>query len=119
MPSPQLTIIHRGDRMDLEDEDDSPELPIPPEAMEDPDAFEIMRLWAGGGHLHVTINSALEGGAEDFGELLADLYEHAARLYAQRDDRSVAECREVILEDFLRRTREPKTSVEGSIPRDH
>lgn len=103
----------------MELDDDSPELPIPPEALEDPDAFEIMRLWAGGGHLHVTINSGLGGGAEDFGELLADLYEHAARLYAQRDDRSVVECREVILADFLRRTNEPKTSTEGEIPQDH
>ena len=103
----------------MDTENDSPELSLPPEVLEDPDAFEIMRLWAGGGQLHVVINGGLEGGAEDFGELLADLYEHAARLYAQRDNREVAECREVILEDFLRRTREPKTSVEGEIPKDH
>jgi Domain of unknown function (DUF5076) len=103
--------------MDLEDE--STELPIPPEALEDPDAFEIMRLWAGNGSLHVTINSGLEGGAEDFGELLADLYEHAARLYAQRDDRTVEECRDVILEDFLARTREPKKSIQGALPKDN
>jgi hypothetical protein len=59
-----------GKQMDMDD--DSPELSIPPEALEDPEAFEIMRLWAGGGHLHVAINSGLDGGAEDFGELLAD-----------------------------------------------
>ncbi|WP_010459542.1 MULTISPECIES: DUF5076 domain-containing protein [Acidovorax] len=100
-------------------EDDSPELPIPQEALNDPGAFEIMRLWAGGGQLHVMINSGLQGGAEDFGELLADLYEHAARLYAQRDEQTVAECRVLILEDFLRRTREPNVSVEGEIPKDH
>lgn len=100
-------------------EEDSPELPIPPEALEDPDAFEILRLWAGGGHLHVTINSGLQGGAEDFAELLADLYEHAARLYAQRDKRSVQECREVILKDFIQRTRDPKESIEGAVPKDH
>jgi Domain of unknown function (DUF5076) len=103
--------------MDLED--DSPVLPIPPEALEDPNAFEIMRLWAAGGQLHVTIESGLGGGAEDFGELLADLYEHAARLYAQRDNRSAEECREVILEDFMRRARDPKKSTEGAIPKDH
>ena len=100
-------------------EEESPELPIPPEALEDPDAFEILRLWAGGGHLHVTINSGLQGGAEDFGELLADLYEHAARLYAQRDGQTVAQCRAVILEDFLLRTKEPNVSVDGGIPPDH
>jgi hypothetical protein len=62
----QWCWTNMGNQMDMDD--DSPELSIPPEALEDPEAFEIMRLWAGGGHLHVAINSGLDGGAEDFGE---------------------------------------------------
>ena len=91
----------------------------PPEALTDPDGFEILRLWAAHGELHVTLSSDLQGGAEDFGELLADLFEHASRLYAQRDQRPLSECREVMLEDFLRRTKQPKLSLEGSLPVEH
>lgn len=96
------------------------ELAIPPEALDDSDAFELLRLWAANGQLHVAINGDLDGGAEDFGELLADLYEHASRMYAQRDSRPLADCREVIFQDFLRRSRNgPRASLEGSMPTEH
>ncbi|MDQ8023782.1 MAG: DUF5076 domain-containing protein [Moraxellaceae bacterium] len=95
------------------------ELEIPAEVLTDPDGFELMRLWAAHGELHVTINSNLEGGAEDFGELLADLFEHASRMYSQRDGVPLAECRQLMLDDFLQRTSSPKDSIEGSIPTEH
>ena len=37
------------------------ELAIPPDALTDPEAFEIMRLWAAHEQLHVTINSDVSG----------------------------------------------------------
>ena len=96
------------------------ELAIPPDALTDPEAFEIMRLWAAHEQLHVTINSDVSGGAEDFGELLADLFEHASRMFSQRDKVPLAKCRELMLEDFLRRTSStPKASLDGSLPVEH
>ena len=103
----------------LDDPMHSEELKIPPEVHADPEAFEIMRLWAANEQLHVALSSDLDGGAEDFGELLADLFEHASRMYSQRDKRSLAECREAMLQDFLHRIDAPKGSLEGSIPVEH
>lgn len=95
------------------------ELVVPPEALTDPEAFELMRLWAAHEQLHVTINSDVSGGAEDFGELLADLFEHASRMFSQRDNVPLDQCRELMLQDFLRRTSSPKSSLEGSLPVEH
>ncbi|WP_312319081.1 DUF5076 domain-containing protein [Stenotrophomonas sp.] len=91
------------------------ELTIPDGVLSDPDAFEIMRLWAAHEELHVTLNSDLSGGAEDFGELLSDLFEHAARMFAERDGQSVEHCRSVMLADFMERVKAPKESIEGGI----
>ncbi len=94
-------------------------LQIPPEALSDEDSFEIMRLWAAHGRLHTIICSDMQGGAEEFGELLADLFEHASRMYSQRDRRPLEECRRVMLEDFNRRVESPKDSIEGGMPTEH
>jgi len=91
------------------------ELRIPDGVLSDPEAFEIMRLWAAHEELHVTLNSDLSGGAADFGELLSDLFEHAARMFAERDGQSVEHCREVMLRDFMERIGAPKDSIEGAI----
>lgn len=95
------------------------ELAIPPDTLTDPNAFELMRLWAAHGQLHVTISSDVGGGAEDFGELLADLFEHASRMFSQRDNAPLSQCRELMLGDFLRRTSSPEASLEGSLPAEH
>ncbi len=95
------------------------ELDIPPEALTDPDGFELLRLWAAHEQLHVSISGDLGGEAEDFGELLADLFEHASRMFAQKDSRPLDECRQGILEEFQRRVVAPKPSLEGSLPTEH
>ncbi|MBV6831184.1 hypothetical protein BHL63_05530 [Xanthomonas alfalfae] len=59
------------------------------------------------------------GGAEDFGELLADLFEHASRMYAQRDGMPLAQCRTLMLDDFLRRVADPSGRQEGALPVEH
>ncbi|MCC8490704.1 DUF5076 domain-containing protein [Xanthomonas citri] len=56
---------------------------VPPGALADPEAFELLRLWAANEQLQVSINRELGGGAENFGELLADLFEHASRRAAR------------------------------------
>ncbi|AZR36707.1 hypothetical protein OC00_17155 [Xanthomonas vasicola] len=78
-----------------------------------------MRLWAANEPLHVSISSDLGGGAEDFGELLADLFEHASRMYAQRDGMPLAQDRTLISDDFLRRIADPSASREGALPVEH
>lgn len=76
-------------------------------------------MWAAHEQLHVAIRSDLGGGAEDFGELLADLFEHASRMFAHRDGVPLAECRELMLQDFLRRVESPRPSLEGTLPTEH
>lgn len=95
------------------------ELNIPPDVHADAEAFEIMRLWAANGQLHVALCSDLDGNAGDFGELLADLFEHASRMFSQRDKLPLVDCREAMLQDFLRRIDAPKGSLEGSVPSEH
>ncbi|WP_240495931.1 MULTISPECIES: DUF5076 domain-containing protein [Xanthomonas] len=95
------------------------ELIIPPDALADPEAFELLRLWAANEQLHVSINRDLGGGAEDFGDLLADLFEHASRMYAQRDGMPLAQCRTLMLDDFLRRVADPSGRQEGALPVEH
>jgi hypothetical protein len=65
------------------------------------------------------LSSDLQGGAKDFGELLADLFEHASRMYAERDKEPLAHCRQVMLEDFLNRVDSPKSSLKGGLPVKH
>lgn len=91
------------------------QLQIPDGVLSDPEAFEIMRLWAAHEALHVTLNSDLSGGAADFGELLSDLFEHAARMFSERDGQSLEHCREVMLRDFMERVGAPNDSIEGAI----
>ncbi|WP_244181110.1 DUF5076 domain-containing protein [Xanthomonas melonis] len=92
---------------------------VPPDALADPDAFELLRLWAAHEQLHVSINSDLGGGAEDLGELLADLFEHASRMFAQRDRMPLAQCRTLMLDDFMRRVADPSGDREGGLPVEH
>jgi hypothetical protein len=98
---------------------DDAELPVPPEALTDPERFELLRLWAAHQQLHVTMCTGMDGGAEDFGEVLADLFEHASRMYAQRDGRPLEEVRQAILEDFESRIDDRKPSLDGSMPMEH
>ena len=60
------------------------ELIIPPAAQEDPESFELLRVWAAHEEQHVTINTDLNGDEEDFGQMLADLAFHGANLYSEK-----------------------------------
>lgn len=95
------------------------ELSVPPAVLEDEQAFEILRLWAALGEQHVTIRPDLSGDAYQFGYLIAQLAEHGARLYAQRSNQSVEECRSQILHGFNAEIADPTGDGSGSIPTDH
>ncbi|HEY5850067.1 MAG TPA: DUF5076 domain-containing protein [Lysobacter sp.] len=79
-------------------------LAIPPGVESDPAAFEILRLWVANGRLSMNLRGDIEGEAEDFGMLLADLFSHACCKYAQRSSRPLMECREGMLLGFLQHT---------------
>lgn len=66
------------------------ELPLPPEALVDPDAAEIFRAWVIRGGLQVSLQRAFEG-PEVWGLLLVDIARHAARVYEREGVCSEAE----------------------------
>jgi Domain of unknown function (DUF5076) len=88
---------------------------IPPAAQKDPEAFEILRVWAANGEQHVSIHSGLEGEAYDFGYMLADLAFHAANLYAERSNISVKESLKSIVEGFQDEIDDPAGDISGEI----
>lgn len=81
------------------------ELAVPPGVQADPAAFEILRLWAAHGRLAMSMRGEVEGEAEDFGTLLADLFSHACWRYAQKTGRPLMECQERMLLGFLQQAR--------------
>ncbi len=91
------------------------ELIIPPIADASEDGFEILRVWAAGGSQHVAIRSNLEGGAGGFGYMLAQLAQHGARLYAERQGCDVSEALFAIQEAFDGELYRPSTTPEGTI----
>lgn len=94
------------------------QLAIPLHALADPESFEIARLWAASGKLDVVINADLVGGAADAGELLSDLFEHLARMFAQREGLPLENCRQAMLTEFLRLAAQPNPAITGEIPVD-
>jgi hypothetical protein len=68
------------------------ELPIPPNAQNDPKAIELARVWAAGGNQHVSIATGLWDDPATWGMMLVDLAKHIARAYSRvqgRDEKSV------------------------------
>jgi hypothetical protein len=75
---------------------------IPPAATTDPNAFELLRVWAALGECHTTIRSDLNGGADAFGVMLCDLARHGALLYSEREGVAPLELARQIREAFDR-----------------
>ena len=91
------------------------ELAIPPLAQKDPEAFEILRVWASVGEQHVSIHSGLEGDAYDFGYMLADLAFHGANLYAEKFNIPVKENLQSMIEGFQDEIKNQKGDRSGEI----
>ena len=81
------------------------ELEVPPAALKDPKATEMLRLWAAGGKEHVTINIGCyhERGIDErhaWGIIIADFVQHIANALNKRYqipfDESVREIRKAI-----------------------
>jgi hypothetical protein len=67
------------------DNPDMNERPIPPVALQDPNAVEMLRVWVAGGHLHCSLKVGMyrDGMGVDeevaWGTILADAARHIAR----------------------------------------
>jgi hypothetical protein len=59
------------------------ELPIPPAALTDAKARELVRVWAATGKQHVSLATGLWADPAAWGIMLVDLARHAARAYEQ------------------------------------
>lgn len=79
------------------------ELPVPAGALQDPAAFELLRLWAVDRNLAMSLSPGLGIEPGCFGELLADLFSHACRDYAARSGRSETEVRASMFVAFATR----------------
>lgn len=91
------------------------ELIIPPLAKEDPNSFELIRVWAANGEQHVTIHSELQGDESDFGYMLADLAIHGSYLYSERYGRPIKEVKKRILDALIRELEEGTDKRTGGI----
>lgn len=94
------------------------ELPIPNEALKDPDSFEIIRVWAANGEQFVTLESGLSGGPSNFGSMIADLIQHGARLYSQKEDISVVQALEQIIAGMRKELTHQSHEITGGIAHD-
>jgi hypothetical protein len=91
------------------------ELPAPPDAVKDPDGFEIARVWGAFGRQHVTLNVAIWEDMGAWGIALVDLARHVADACHQLDGRSRQEVLDRIREGFEAEWRKPTSGVGGRI----
>lgn len=94
------------------------ELPIPAEALDDPDSFEIIRVWAANGEQFVTLEAGFDGGPENFGYMIADLIRHGARLYSQRESISARDALNKIVAGMRQELAHQNHEITGNIGHD-
>ena len=90
------------------------ELPAPPDALEDPDAFEIARVWGAFGRQHVSLDVRVwANDVRAWGIALVDLARHVADACNQLDGRSKDEVLKKIREGFEMEWQNPSDEVRG------
>ena len=81
------------------------ELPIPPAALEDLKARELVRVWAASGKQHLSLATGLWDDPAAWGVMLVDLARHVARAYEHSQgldrERALARIREGIDAEWL------------------
>jgi hypothetical protein len=91
------------------------ELPAPPDAVEDPDGFEIARVWGAFGRQHVSLNVGIWEDMRAWGIALVDLAQHVADACHQIDGRSKEEVLAKIREGFEAEWQNSTSRVQGRI----
>ena len=88
------------------------ELPIPPEALTDPKAFEIARIWGANDKQHVSLYIQWDDPAI-VGLILVDLARHAANYYQQTQGHPIDKVLARIKEGFDAEWDDPTTPITG------
>lgn len=83
------------------------ELKIPPLALKDPDAIEIIRVWTAKGKQEVCLKVGLWNDPAIWGRLLTDIARHIANVYAHAQKVDFDEVLNRILEGFEAQLDEP------------
>jgi hypothetical protein len=91
------------------------ELQIPPDALTDPNAVEIARVWGAHGVQHVTLRAGAWKDPGAWGLILVDLARHVANAYAQLVGRDQAEVLARIKESFDVEWNHPTDTPTGSM----
>ena len=83
--------------------------------MSDPDAFEIVRLWAAHGEQHVTMKGGLWESPASWGIVLADLARHAAKILERDEGLQIAESLRRIRQGFQAELDDPTTNITSHV----
>jgi Domain of unknown function (DUF5076) len=93
------------------------ELIIPETASEDPNAFELLRVWVANGGQHVSILTGIWKDPAAWGIMLADLAGHVVNAYAQEEGLDRQKTLRVIRRMFNDELDSPTDVPEGAIRR--
>jgi len=93
----------------------SNEMQIPPAAASDREAFEILRIWIGGGQQHVSMNPRVWDDPAAWGMMLVDLARHVAGAYQQTGGMKSAAALERIKLGFDAEWNSPTDAPRGSL----
>jgi hypothetical protein len=66
---------------------ESNQLDIPDATLQDPKAFEVLRVWVANKGLHVSLRTAVWEDPFAYGIMLSDLMQHIANAYHQNEGR--------------------------------
>jgi hypothetical protein len=88
------------------------ELPVPPAATTDPNAFEMARIWAAHNKQHVILNINANHDPAAWGLLLVDLARHIANIYHQEQGHSVEKVLARIREGLEAEWDQPTTDID-------
>lgn len=95
----------------------SDQLSIPDVANDDPDSFEILRVWVAHKRQHVSLRTGVWKDAAAWGLMLADLARHIANAYEQEEGRDRLETLQRIKAGFDAELGSPTDTPTGKILR--
>jgi hypothetical protein len=92
------------------------ELMVPEIAEEDPNSYELIRVWAAKGEQHVSMNwSVWEDDPKTWGIVLAHLAGHLANAYEQEQNRDRQQTLRAIRAGFMGELDSPTQMPEGKV----
>lgn len=93
------------------------QLAIPPAAVEDPESFEILRVWIANKNQHCTLMADLWPDPAAWGIMLADLAGHVVNSYGDNSTEERARILRRIVEGFSAEVNSPSDRPKGQVLR--